>query len=53
MAGAVPFWEGLLKFLYVNQGVGRFTKLEIPFPQFTAAFIGYLEIFGRLLLLTA
>jgi hypothetical protein len=40
MAGGVFFWEGLLKFLYVNQGVGRFTKLGIPFPHFTAAFIG-------------
>ncbi len=39
----------MLKFVYVNQGVGRFTKLGIPFPHFTAAFIGYLEIFGRLL----
>jgi len=27
MAGGVFFWEGLLKFVYVNQGVGRFTKL--------------------------
>jgi uncharacterized membrane protein YphA (DoxX/SURF4 family) len=52
MAGGVFFWEGLLKFVYVNQGVGRFTKLGIPFPHFTAAFIGYLEIFGGLLLLT-
>jgi hypothetical protein len=26
MAGAVFFWEGLLKFAYANQGVGRFTK---------------------------
>ena len=52
MAGGVFFWEGLLKFAYVNQGVGRFTKLGIPFPHFTAAFVGYLEIFGGLLLLT-
>jgi putative oxidoreductase len=52
MAGGVFFWEGLLKFVYVNQGVGRFTKLGIPFPHFTAAFIGYLGIFGGLLLLT-
>src|SRR6478752_6930224 len=52
MAGGVFFWEGLLKFVYVNQGVGRFTKLGIPFPHFTAAFIGYLEIVGGLLLLT-
>lgn len=52
MAGGVFFWEGILKFVYVNQGVGRFTKLGIPFPHFTAAAIGYLEIFGGLLLLT-
>ena len=52
MAGGVFFWEGLLKFVYTNQGVGRFTKLGIPFPHFMAAFIGYLEIFGGLLLLT-
>jgi putative oxidoreductase len=52
MAGGVFFWEGILKFVYVNQGVGRFTKLGIPFPHFTAAFIGYLEIVGGLLLLT-
>src|SRR5271154_2251536 len=52
MAGGVFFWEGMLKFVYVNQGVGRFTKLGIPFPHFTAAFIGYLEIFGGLLLIS-
>ena len=27
MAGGVFLWEGVLKFIYVNQGVGRFTKL--------------------------
>jgi len=52
MAGGVFFWEGLLKVVYANQGVGRFTKLGIPFPHFTAAFVGYLEIGGGLLLLT-
>ena len=51
MAGGVFFWEGLLKFVYTNQGVGRFTKLGIPFPHFTATFIGGLEIVGGLLLL--
>ena len=40
MAGGVFFWEGLLKFIYVNQGVGRFTKLGIPFPHYTATFVG-------------
>jgi uncharacterized membrane protein YphA (DoxX/SURF4 family) len=52
MAGGVFFWEGLLKFVYVNQGVGRFTKLGIPFPAYTANFIGVMEIGGGLLLLT-
>jgi len=52
MAGGVFFWEGLLKFVYVNQGVGRFTKLGIPFPVFSANFIGVLEIGGGLLLLS-
>ena len=51
MAGGVFFWEGLLKFVYANQGVGRFTKLGIPFPHFTATVIGGLEIVGGLLLL--
>jgi putative oxidoreductase len=52
MAGGVFFWEGLLKFVYANQGVGRFTKLGIPFPHFTATFIGCLEIVGGMLLLS-
>jgi putative oxidoreductase len=52
MAGGVFFWEGLLKFAYANQGVGRFTKLGIPYPMYTANFIGGLEILGGLLLLT-
>jgi putative oxidoreductase len=52
MAGAVFLWEGILKFVYVNQGVGRFTKLGIPFPHFSAGFVGVLEIVGGLLLLS-
>jgi putative oxidoreductase len=52
MAGGVFLWEGILKFVYVNQGVGRFTKLGMPFPHFTANFVGYLEIVGGLLLLS-
>jgi putative oxidoreductase len=50
MAGSVFFWEGLMKFVFPNQGVGRFTKLGIPFPEFSAHFVGYLEIFGGLML---
>jgi len=52
MAGGVFFWEGILKFVYVNQGVGRFTKLGMPFPHFTATFVGWLEIVGGLMLLS-
>jgi len=52
MAGGVFFWEGLLKFVYVNQGVGRFTKLGMPYPHFTAGFVAWLEIIGGLLLLS-
>src|SRR5438876_5565404 len=51
MAGGVFFWEGILKFVYTNQGVGRFTKLGIPFPGPTAHFVAVLEIAGGLLLI--
>jgi len=50
MAGGVFLSEGILKFVYPNQGVGRFTKLGMPFPEFTATFVGGLEIVGGLLL---
>jgi putative oxidoreductase len=52
MAGGVFLWEGILKFVYVNQGVGRFTKLGMPVPHFTACFVGWLEIVGGILLLS-
>jgi putative oxidoreductase len=52
MAGGVFFWEGILKFLYTNQGGGRFTKLGIPFPGPTAHFVAVLEIVGGLLLIS-
>jgi len=52
MAGSVFLWEGILKFVYTNQGVGRFTKLGFPAPQFTATADGWLEIIGGILLLT-
>jgi len=52
MAGGVFFWEGILKFVYVNQGLGRFTKLGIPFPHVSAPFVACLEIVGGLLLMS-
>lgn len=51
MVGSVFFWEGLLKFVYVNQGVGRFTKLGMPAPELLAHAIATLEIVGGLLLM--
>ena len=51
MAGAVFLSEGILKFVYVNQGIGRFTKLGFPFPAATATFVGTFEIVGGLLLI--
>jgi uncharacterized membrane protein YphA (DoxX/SURF4 family) len=50
MAGSVFFWEGMLKFVYPNQGVGRFTKLGFAFPATTAHIIAVGEIVGGLLL---
>ena len=51
MAGGVFLSEGILKFVYTNQGVGRFTKLGIPAPELTADFVGSLEIVGGMLLI--
>jgi putative oxidoreductase len=51
MAGGVFLSEGILKFVYSNQGVGRFTKLGFPWPHLTATFVGGLEIVGGLLLI--
>ena len=52
MAGGVFLWEGILKFVFANQGVGRFTKLGIPAPELTANFIGILEIVCGILIIT-
>jgi uncharacterized membrane protein YphA (DoxX/SURF4 family) len=50
MAGSVFVWEGMMKFLYPNLGVGRFTKLGFPAPHLTASLIGAWEIVGGALL---
>ncbi len=52
MAGGVFLSEGLLKFAYVNQGVGRFTKLGMPMPGVLAPAIALLEVGGGLLLMS-
>ena len=51
MAGSVFFWEGIMKFIYAAQGVGRFTKLGFPFPETTAHFVAVCEIIGGLFLI--
>ena len=51
MVGGVFLSEGILKFVYPNQGVGRFTKLGLPAPELTADLIGGLEIVGGILLI--
>jgi uncharacterized membrane protein YphA (DoxX/SURF4 family) len=51
MVGGVFLSEGILKFVYTNQGVGRFTKIGIPAPELTATFVGSLEIAGGMLLM--
>jgi uncharacterized membrane protein YphA (DoxX/SURF4 family) len=51
LAGSVFLWEGTLKFVYTNQGVGRFTKLGFPMPETTAHFVATAEIVGGLLLI--
>jgi len=51
MAGSVFLSEGILKLVYTNQGVGRFTKLGFPAPGLLAHFVATLEIIGGLMLI--
>ena len=51
MAGSVFLWEGILKFVYPNQGVGRFMKLGFEYPEAFADVIATGEIIGGLMLL--
>ncbi|TGK17532.1 DoxX family protein [Leptospira fluminis] len=48
LVGSVFLWEGIIKFLFANQGVGRFTKLGFPEPSLVSGAIGCLEILGGL-----
>jgi putative oxidoreductase len=52
MVGGVFVSEGIMKFVFANQGVGRFTKLGFPMPALTASFTGGLEIVGGCLLIS-
>jgi putative oxidoreductase len=51
MTGGVFVWEGAMKFVYPNLGVGRFTKLGFPLPHLTASLVGAWEIVGGALLI--
>jgi putative oxidoreductase len=45
MVGAVFLSEGIQKFLLPDAlGVGRFTKIGIPYPEIMAPFVGVFEI---------
>jgi putative oxidoreductase len=52
VVGGVFLAEGIQKFLFPDSlGVGRFAKIGIPAPSFTAPFVGVVEIvFGSLLI---
>jgi uncharacterized membrane protein YphA (DoxX/SURF4 family) len=44
-AGAIFLSEGIQKFLFPDAlGVGRFAKIGIPLPGFSAPFVGVVEI---------
>ncbi len=52
MISSVFLSEGIQKFLFSDAlGVGRFIKIGIPSPAFTAPFVGVVEIVCGLLLL--
>ena len=45
IVGPVFLSEGIQKFLYPDEnGIGRFTKIGIPSPEFTAPLVGIVEI---------
>lgn len=52
MVGWVFLSEGIQKFLFLNSlGVGRFAKIGIPIPQYSAPFVGVIETVCGLLLI--
>jgi uncharacterized membrane protein YphA (DoxX/SURF4 family) len=52
LVGGVFLAEGIQKFLYPGElGVGRFAKIGIPYPEFSAPFVGVVEtLCGALLI---
>jgi len=53
IVGPIFLSEGIQKFLYPDEnGVGRFAKIGIPWPEFTGPFVGVVEIVcGTLILI--
>jgi uncharacterized membrane protein YphA (DoxX/SURF4 family) len=52
MVGGVFLSEGIQKFLFPDQGAGRFAKIGLPNPEFLGPFVGGTEaVCGALLLL--
>ena len=52
MVGVVFASEGIQKFLLPDQlGIGRFTRIGIPFPEMMAPFVGVVEIVCGVLIL--
>jgi uncharacterized membrane protein YphA (DoxX/SURF4 family) len=52
LVGAVFLSEGIQKLLYPDAlGVGRFAKIGIPIPAFSAPFVGVVELVAGALLL--
>jgi len=53
IVGPIFLSEGIQKFLYPDEnGVGRFAKIGIPWPEFTGPFVGVVEVIcGTLILI--
>ncbi len=52
LVGGVFLSEGIQKFLYPDAlGIGRFIKIGIPAPEFTAPFVGVVEMLCGLLVI--
>jgi putative oxidoreductase len=48
--GGVFLASGVIKFLFANQGAGRFAKIGLPAPEQLAAFVGAVEVLGGTLI---
>ena len=49
--GLIFFTQGILKYIDLNMGLVRFTRIGFPHPYFTAHFVGTFEVVCGLLLL--